>query len=362
MINIASPSIGKEEVIAVEKVLKSGMLAQGQNVKTFEERIAEYTGVNYAIATSSGTTALHTALIAIGIRPGDEVITTPFTFIATANSILYCGAKPVFVDVDERTFNIDPTKIEEKITEKTKAILPVHLFGQPADIESLLEICESHNLLLIEDAAQAIGAEFKGKKVGSFGVCGIFSFYPTKNITTGEGGMITTNDEKIAERCRKIRNHGEYQRYFVDCLGYNYRMTEIAAAIGLIQFKKLESLNSKRIKNAKFLTKKLKFVEGLEVPFVAKNVKHVYHQYTIKTNKRNKLKDFLDKKGIQTVVYYPLPIHKQPLYQQLGYKDFLPVAEQLSNKVLSLPVHPALTKKDLQFIVDSIKEFFEGKR
>ncbi|MEM5855596.1 MAG: DegT/DnrJ/EryC1/StrS family aminotransferase [Candidatus Aenigmatarchaeota archaeon] len=361
MIKIASPVIDEEEIRAVEEVLKSGILAQGPKVREFEEKFAEYIGVKYAIATSSGTTALHTALLAIGIKPGDEVITTPFTFIATANSILYCGAKPVFVDVDEKTFNIDTTKIEEKITKKTKAILPVHLYGQPTDMKSLIEICEEHNLLLVEDAAQALGAEFEGKKVGSFGACGVFSFYPTKNITTGEGGMVVTNDEKIAEKCRKIRNHGEYQRYFVDSLGYNYRLTDIAAAIGLAQLKKLESLNAKRIENAKFLMEQLKRVEEIEIPFVAKNVKHVFHQFTIKTKKRDELKEFLEKKGIQSVVYYPVPIHKQKLYQQLGYKDFLPVAEKLSKEVLSLPVHPSLTKEDLNLIVNSVTEFFTRK-
>ncbi|MEM7817927.1 MAG: DegT/DnrJ/EryC1/StrS family aminotransferase [candidate division WOR-3 bacterium] len=361
MIKIASPVIGEEEIKAVEEVLRSGILAQGPRVKEFEEKIAEYIGVKYAIATSSGTTALHTALLAVGIKPGDEVITTPFTFIATANSILYCGAKPVFVDVDERTFNINPNLIEEKITEKTRAILPVHLYGQPADMKSLMKICEKHNLILVEDAAQALGAEFEGKKVGSFGDCAIFSFYPTKNITTGEGGMVVTNDEEIAERCRKIRNHGEYERYFVDSLGYNYRMTEIAAVIGLTQLKKLESLNTKRIKNANFLIKNLKNIKEIEVPFIAKNVKHVFHQFTIKTNRRDELKHFLEEKGIQSVVYYPLPIHKQKLYQELGYKDFLPVAEKLSKEVLSLPVHPNLTKEDLSLIVESIREFFKQK-
>ncbi|MEM5766655.1 MAG: DegT/DnrJ/EryC1/StrS family aminotransferase [Candidatus Aenigmatarchaeota archaeon] len=361
MIKIASPAIGEEEIESVEEVLRSGILAQGPRVKEFEEKIADYIGVRYAIATSSGTTALHTALLAVGIKPGDEVITTPFTFIATANSILYCGARPVFVDVDEKTFNIDTTKIEGKITEKTRAILPVHLYGHPADIESLIEICEEHNLILVEDVAQALGAEFNGKKVGSFGDCAIFSFYPTKNITTGEGGIVVTNDEKIAEKCRKIRNHGEYQRYFVDSLGYNYRMTDIAAAIGLAQLNKLESLNAKRIENAEFLIKQLKNVEEIETPFVAGNVKHVFHQFTIKTKRRDELKEFLDKKGIQSVVYYPLPIHKQKLYQELGYRDTLPVSEKLSKEVLSLPVHPNLTKDDLSLIVNSIIEFFTQK-
>jgi len=359
MIKIASPSISEKEIKAVEKVLKSGMLAQGQRVKEFEEKIAEYIGVKYAIATSSGTTALHTALLAIGIGPGDEVITTPFTFIATANSILYCGAKPVFADIDEKTFNIDPSKIEEKITKKTKAILPVHLYGQPADIKSLLEICEDHNLFLVEDAAQALGAEFKGKKVGSFGDCGIFSFYPTKNITTGEGGMIVTDNKNIAERCAKIRNHGEYKRYFVDSLGYNYRMAEIAAAIGLVQIQKLEGFIKKRIKNAEFLSKSLKKIPEIEPPFVKKNVRHVFHQYTIKAKKRNELKNFLNKKQIQAVVYYPLPVHRQLLYRKLGYKDSLPIAERASRKVLSLPVNQDLSKEEMNKIIKEIRNFYE---
>jgi dTDP-4-amino-4,6-dideoxygalactose transaminase len=359
MIKIASPSIGSEEIKAVKEVLKSGMLAQGKKVKDFEEKIAEYVGVKYGVATSSGTTALHTALLAVGIKPGDEVITTPFTFIATANSVLYCGAKPVFVDIDERTFNLDPEKIEEKITKKTKAILPVHLYGQPADIKSLLEICEDHNLFLVEDAAQALGAEFKGKKVGSFGDCGIFSFYPTKNITTGEGGMVVTDNKAIAERCVKIRNHGEYKRYFVASLGYNYRMTEIAAAIGLAQIQKLERFIKKRIKNAEFLSKNLKKIPNIEPPFVEKNVRHVFHQYTIKAKKRDGLKDFLNKNQIEAIVYYPLPVHKQLLYQKIGYRDFLPVSESLSEKVLSLPVHQNLSKKELGKVVETIKSFYE---
>jgi dTDP-4-amino-4,6-dideoxygalactose transaminase len=359
MIKIASPSIGRDEIKAVIEVLKSGMLAQGQKVKEFEEKVAEYAGVKYAIATSSGTAALHTALLAVGIKPGDEVITTPFTFVATANSILYCGAKPVFADIDEKTFNIDPSKIEEKITKKTKAILPVHLYGQPADIKSLLEICEDYNLFLVEDAAQALGAEFKGKKVGSFGDCGIFSFYPTKNITTGEGGMIVTDNKNIAERCAKIRNHGEYKRYFVDSLGYNYRMTEIAAAIGLVQIQKLEGFIKKRIKNAEFLSKSLKKIPEIEPPFVEKNVRHVFHQYTIKAKKRNELKNFLNKKQIQAVVYYPLPVHRQLLYRKLGYKDSLPIAERASRKVLSLPVNQDLSKEEMNKIIKEIRNFYE---
>lgn len=358
MIKIALPIIGKEEIEAVRRVLKSGRIAQGPKVKEFEEKIANYIGVRYAIATSSGTTALHTALLALGIKQKDEVITTPFTFIATANSILYCNAKPVFSDINEKTFNIEPENVKEKITKRTKAIIPVHLFGHPAEMKRLIELAEENKLFLIEDAAQALGAKYKGKKVGCFGDCGIFSFYATKNITTGEGGMIVTDNKALAERCKKIRNHGERLRYISDILGFNYRMTEIAAAIGIVQLEKLEKFIRRRIKNANFLTKKLKMVRGIETPFVAKHVRHVFHQYTIKAIKRDELKKFLLKKGIESKIYYPLPIYRQPCYKKLGYKERLPITEKIVKRVLSIPIHPALKKHELELIIKSIKEFF----
>ena len=252
MIPIARPNIGEDEKQAVLAVLNSGMLAQGKQVQAFEEAFAAYCGVKYAVATSSGTTALHLALLAHNIGPGDEVITSPFSFIATANSIRYTGAESVFADIDSY-YNLSPTLTEAAITPRTKVIMPVHLYGQPADMDKFMDIAKRHNLIIIEDACQAHGAEFKGKKVGSFGT-GCFSFYPTKNITSGEGGMVTTNDPDIADRVRLLRNHGMRQRYYHETMGFNFRMTDIHAAIGLAQLKKLDMFNDMRISNAHYLT------------------------------------------------------------------------------------------------------------
>jgi len=357
MIPIAKPLIGEEEKKAVLSVLDSDIIAEGPKVKEFEERFARYIGVKHAVATSSGTTALHVALLACGIKAGDEVITTPFTFIATANSILYCNAKPIFADIEEDTFNLDPEKIEEKITKKTKAILPVHLYGHPCDMDEIMKIAGDNKLAVIEDACQAHGATYNNKKVGSFGT-GVFSFYPTKNMTTAEGGMLTTNDEKIAESCRLLRAHGSRARYHHEILGYNYRMTDIAAAIGLCQLKKLDQFNKKRIENANYLTNKIKSIEGIVTPSVKNNCVHVFHQYTVrvKNNKRDTVIEKLKENNIGFGVYYPVPIHKQDLYTRLGYKDKLPVAEKISGEVLSLPIHPAVTRNDLDKIVSAISE------
>ncbi len=362
LIPIASPQISDDEIQEIIAVARSGHLTQGNKVKKFEEEFSRYIKTKFAIAVNSGTSALHTALLSSGIKPRDEVITTPFSFIATANSILYITAKPIFADIDEATFNIDPDKIEKKITKKTKALLIVHLFGQPCDMKRIMEISADNDLILIEDACQAHGAEFDGKKVGSFGI-GCFSFYSTKNMTTGEGGMITTNNEEITEKARIIRNHGQTERYIHDMLGYNYRMTDLAAAIGLCQLRKLDEFNSKRIKNAQFLTEEIKKVEGLIPPHVMPNVKHVFHQYTIRVTEdfsmsKDELKKRLGKRGIDARVYYPIPIHKQPLYQKLGYHADLPVSEKAANEVLSLPVHPSLTKEDLTHMI----KLLQGKK
>jgi perosamine synthetase len=360
MIPIAKPIITEDEISAVTAVLLSGIIAQGKKVAEFEETFARFIGTRYAVAVNSGTAALHVALLAHGIGEGDEVITTPFTFISTANSILFTGAKPVFADIDEETFNIDPDSIVEKITSRTKAIMPVHLYGQPCDIKRIMRIAKEHRLTVIEDACQAHGAEYDGKMMGSFGT-GCFSFYPTKNITTSEGGMITTNDKDIAQKARMLRNHGQRERYRHEVLGYNYRMTDIAAAIGLCQLEKLERFNQKRIENAKFLTEKLKGTRGLILPSVRPKVKHVFHQYTLRVTQdfgmsRDELRTKLKDSGVATEIYYQLPIHKQPLYQELGYNDHLPNAEKAAREVLSLPVHPSLTKEDLETIVHSIQD------
>jgi dTDP-4-amino-4,6-dideoxygalactose transaminase len=352
--------MGEEEKRAVIEVLESGQLAQGEKVAEFEDRFAAFCGVKYAIATSSGTTALHTALLAHGIGPGDEVITTPFTFIASANSILFTGARPVFVDIKPETFNIDPNKLEEKVKalrardSRLKAILPVHLFGHPCDMEAIMDIAERYDLIVIEDACQAHGASINGRKVGTFGT-GCFSFYPTKNITTGEGGMITTNDEKVAERARMIRQHGMRRRYYHEILGYNFRMTDIQAAIGLAQLRKLPHWTEQRIENAAYLTERLLHLPYVVTPVVKEGYVHVFHQYTIRfRGDRDGAVKSLKAKGVGVGIYYPLPVHRQPVYQKLGYDDNLPEAERASYEVLSLPVHPALGREELACVAEAV--------
>ncbi len=357
MIPIAKPLLGKEEIDAVTEVLSSGMIAQGPKVDEFELAFSEYTGCEYAAAVNSGTAALHIALLAYGIGKGDEVITTPFSFIATANSILYTGAKPVFADIEPDTFNIDPEKIQEKITSKTRAIMPVHLYGHPADMKAIMEIAEDKKLIVVEDACQSHGAALHGKKVGSFGT-GAFSFYPTKNMTTSEGGMLTTNDKEIAEKAKMIRAHGSKIRYLHEMLGFNLRMTDIAAAIGLVQLGKLNEFTIARQKNAEILSSGLKGIPGL-IPSITKaGCTHVFHQYTIRAKKRDQLAAFLKENDIGTGIHYPIPIHKQPVYKDLGYKDSLPVSEKAVEEVLSIPVHPALSRADVQAVVKAIKEFY----
>ena len=357
MIPIAKPLLGAEEKEAVMRVLESGMLAQGEKVKEFEKAFAEFVGVKHAVATSNGTTALHAALLAHSIGKGDEVITTPFTFIATANAIRMVGATPVFVDIDEKTFNLNPRLLEKAITGNTKAIIPVHLFGQSCEMDKIIKISKKHHLLVIEDACQAHGSSHNNKKVGSFGT-GCFSFYPTKNMTTGEGGMITTNDEEIAARARKIISHGQEKKYHHDMMGYNFRMTNIAAAIGLCQLQKLSEFNAQRKTNANFLLEGLKGITGVVIPHVG--TYHVFHQFTVRITKkfgksRDKVADFLKQKGIETSVFYPLPIHKQKSYPEYHTQSF-PVAEKAAEEVLSLPVHPGLTLQDGKIIINALRE------
>lgn len=355
-ISISKPQFGDEEKAAVIQVLDSGMLAQGPKVLEFEKKFAEYVGTNHAIATSSGTTALHLSLVANGIGQGDEVITSPFTFIATATPILFCCAKPVFADIDPKTFNLDPNKIELAITEKTKAIMPVHLYGQPASMKPILELAEAHDLVVIEDACQAHGAQYQGRPVGGIGDCGCFSFYPTKNMTTSEGGMITTNNSDLSEKLTLLRNHGQSKRYDYYMIGYNFRMTDISAAIGLVQLSKLESFIEKRRKNAEKLTTGL---EGLvEVPYVTSDVRHVFHQYTIKQSSRDGLKAALETAGIGAGIYYPKPLHQFPVFEKHIPDGFTaPISEEISLEVLSLPVHPGLTDENIDKIIDEIKKF-----
>jgi perosamine synthetase len=359
MINLAKPQIGEEEKRAVLEVLDSGMIAQGPKVKAFEEAFAELCGVKHAIATTSGTTALHVSLLAAHIGKGDEVITSPFTFIASANSILFTGARPVFVDIDPRTYNINPDLIESAITSRTKAILPVHLFGLSCDMDPILKVAKEHGLVVIEDACQSHGAYYKGKRVGSFGV-GAFSFYPTKNMTSAEGGMITTNEDQIDEQCRVIRQHGMRRRYYHDELGFNFRMTDIHAAIGLEQLKKLEHRNDQRRANATYLSARLK---GVILPTIPDGCEHVFHQYTVRVpgSRRDALRTYLQENGVGSEVYYPVSVHKQSFYMgELGYQGSFPEAERAANEVLSLPVHPALSQGDLDTIITTVNRFMDS--
>lgn len=353
MIPMAKPDIGNEEIDAVSEVLASGIIAEGKRVAEFESAFADYIDADHAVAVNSGTAALHTALLAHGIGKGDEVITTSFSFIATANSITYSGAKPVFVDIEPETFNIDTELIEESITRNTKALMPVHLYGHPAEMKTITEIAEDHDLAIIEDACQAHGATYNGNKVGSFGT-GAFSFYPTKNMTTGEGGIITTNETEIARKARMIRAHGSQERYLHEMIGYNFRMTDIAASIGLVQLKKVEGYNSARMRNASMLSKKLKDIEGITVPTIREGCKHVFHQYTIRVSNRDELVTKLKQNDIGTGIYYPIPIHKQPIYIEKGYKYGLPVCEKAAKEVISLPVHPGVSEQNIEQIIENV--------
>jgi perosamine synthetase len=352
MIPVAKPILSGEEIEGIRAVLDSGILAQGDVVAEFEDRFAEYVGASHGVATNSGTSALHAALAALGVGEGDEVITTPFTFIATATSILMQRARPVFCDIDPETYNINPDLIAEAVTKRTKAIIAVHLYGLPCDMRPILEIAQDYGLKVVEDACQAHGAEYHGKRAGSIGDAGVFSFYPTKNMTTGEGGIITTSDHKLAEKAGMIRNHGQSQRYVHVMMGYNYRMTNIAAAIGLSQLEMLDQFNAKRRENAGYYDKNLK----VKTPFVPDGLKHVYHQYTIEVEGRERFLKHLERHGVGYGVYYPIPVHKQPLFKD--YNDIaLPNTEAASERVVSLPVHPGLTEEERDMVVQTVNSY-----
>ncbi|MBP2133094.1 perosamine synthetase [Methanomicrobium sp. W14] len=356
MIEIAHPAIGNEEIAAVTDVLKSGMLARGSVTEEFERNFADYCGVSHAIGVNSGTAALHMGLLSLGIGHGDEVIVPSFTFIATATSVSMCGAKPVIADVKNDTYTINPDEVSENITDKTKAVIGVHLFGQPFDIDALEEICDDKKIFLVEDAAQSHGAVYKSKKVGGFGKIGCFSFYPTKNMTTIEGGMITTDDKELDSKIRRIINHGQSAKYLHTELGYNTRMSNVSAAIGNVQLSKLDRMNKIRAENAERLCNKIT-AKGIIKPFCNKGSKHVWHQYVMEITKnfsmeRDEFSGYLKDNGIGTAVHYPIPVHMQPLYKNPGYK--CPVSERLASEVLSLPVHPGVSAGDCDYIAEVI--------
>ncbi len=360
MIPIARPEISKQAKERVLEVLDSGMLAAGKYVKEFEEKFSDFIGAIYGTATSNGTTALDIALKAAGVGEGDLVLTTPFTFIASSNAILYSGARPVFVDVDRNTFNIDPEQIRAKLEKNPEisALLIVHLYGLACDMEEIMKLVREYELTLIEDCAQAHGAEYAGRKVGTSGDAAIFSFYPTKNMTTGEGGMVLTSDEEINKRAHLLVDHGQSERYYHDILGYNYRMTDIAAVIGLDQLERISEFNRKRCENAAYFIQELSDLEWLETPFVPENCLHVYHQFTVKVEERDRFAEYLKENGIGYGIHYPVPVYRQPVYQKRGYQGLeLPVTEELSRKVISLPVHPSLTRAEKEEIVRVIRSF-----
>jgi perosamine synthetase len=365
-IPIAKPLITDEEKRRVLEVLESGRLVAGAQVRAFEEAFAGYIGVKFAAATSSGTTALQVALEAMEIKPGDAIITTPFTFVATSNAILHAGARPVFVDVDERTFNLDPNRVEDAVRrERARAILCVHLYGLPADLAAISEIAARHNILLIEDCAQAHGAAIGGRKVGTIGHVGIFSFYPTKNMTTGEGGMVVTAREDVAHRAAVLVNVGQNgsEEYVYERIGYNYRLTEMAAAMGLAQLERLEERNASRRRNAGRMTAAFAGLPWLLPPVEPAGHHHVYNQYTVRVpDVREALVRHLAARGVGSRVYYPQLIPHSPAYRALGYGGSFPVAEQLTTQVLSLPVHPGLSDEDVAWIIESVRQFPQRER
>ncbi|HSB51413.1 MAG TPA: DegT/DnrJ/EryC1/StrS family aminotransferase [Dissulfurispiraceae bacterium] len=351
----------KEEVLAsLNEVLESSQYVLGSKVRELEGAIETFCGVTEAIGVASGTDALHLALRAFGIGEGDEVITTPFTFFATAEAVLYTGARPVFVDIERETMNIDVARIEEKITPRTKAILPVHLFGHPADMEVTVEIARRFGLKVIEDCAQSFGAALKGRRTGSLGDAGCFSFYPSKNLGAyGDGGMVIMNDGGVAEEIRKLRNHGSKGSYVHECLGYNSRLDEIQACVLLVKFKRIEEYNRRRREMAAIYTECLSDV--VTCPVEKDGAYHVYHQYTVRSARRGDIQRALKEEGVSSVIYYPIPLHLQGALRYMGLRegDF-PVAEEAARQVLSLPMYPELDEADVRATAEIIHRCLKG--
>ncbi len=345
----------------VLEVMRSGSYILGKNNKAFEEEMANFIGTNYAVALNSGTDALHLALRALDIGPGDEVITVAFTFVATTEAIGIVGATPVFVDINPDTFNMDANLIEEKITSKTKAILPVHLYGQPCDMDKIMAIAKKHNLYVIEDCCQAIGAEFKGKKVGSFGDIGCYSFYPTKNLgTMGDGGLATTNSEKLKNRMIALRNHGGAVRYYHDEIGVNSRLDEIQAAILRVKLNYINDWNKKRREHAAFYNELFKDSKDIETPKEIDNIYAVYHQYTVKVPNRDAVHKLLQEAGIGAMIYYPVPLHLQKVHSHLNLKEgLLPHTEKDTKLVLSLPMFAEITEEEQKAVAKTLIECTE---
>ncbi|MCX8057312.1 MAG: DegT/DnrJ/EryC1/StrS family aminotransferase [Ignavibacteria bacterium] len=344
---------------AIHEVIDSTQFILGKKVQEFEQNAANYLGVKYAVGVANGTDALQIALMAIGLGKDDEVITTPFTFVATTEAIVMLGAKPVYVDIDPVTYNLNPNQIEEKITSRTKAILPVHLYGNPAEMDEILSIAKKYNLFVIEDSAQAFGAIYKGKKVCSFGDIACISFFPSKNLGCyGDGGMVVTNNDELHEKVRMIASHGSKVRYVHEILGMNSRLDAIQAAILNVKLNYIDEWNDRRNYFAKLYTEKLSSIENVKTPTQKDYVKHIYHQYTIRVERRDELQKFLSSKNIPTAIHYPIPLHLQPAFRGFAEEGSLPESEKAAKQVISLPMHPDLLEEEIEFITNSIKEFY----
>lgn len=354
----------KNEVdTAIQRVLNQGQFILGPEVRVFEKEVAAYCGTKFAVGVASGTDALLLALLACGIRPGDEVITTPFTFVATAETVVQCGAIPVFIDINPRSYNIDPSNIEQSITPRTKAILPVHLYGQAVDMDTVMDLAKKYNLKVIEDCAQALGAEYKGRKVGSIGNAGCLSFFPSKTLGAyGDGGMVVTNEPEIAEKVNLLRKHGANNSYYYLLPGFNSRLDSLQAAILSVKLKRLDSWNELRRSKAALYTQLLSLIEGIDPPYIEEFGKPIFNYYTIRLTdsslSRNKLREHLESRDIQTMVYYPLCLHLQEAYGYLGSKqgDF-PQSELAQDQVLSLPMYPELSEEQIREVVEDIIKF-----
>jgi perosamine synthetase len=364
-IPVNKPMIDERELEEVKKVLEGGQLTSaetlgGSMVRRFEREFASYVGSKHAIAVNSGTSALYASLLAAGVKAGDEVVIPAFTFAATANVVLLLGARPVFADIELRTYNLDPNRIEGRLTERTKAIIPVHLYGMPAEMDPILELAESRGLLVIEDACQALGAEYRGRSVGIMGHTGCYSFYASKVMTTGEGGMIVTDDAVEAERLRMIRNHGQVKGWDTSIVGGNLRMPELEAAIGTVQLGRLPQFLEARRRNAKEMTERLREVGDLFLPYEPLGFRSNWYLYTVRLvegrHQRDRVVEELNRMGVGAAVYYPTPLHKLPLYQSLHYGGVrLPISELAARGVFSLPVNPAVTQGEVEYIADCVK-------
>ena len=351
--------IRSEVDAAIKNVIDKCAFCLGPEVTAFEKEFAAWCGMKHAVAVNSGTSALHLAMKVLGVKAGDEVITTPFTFVATSWAISYVGARPVYVDIDDATFNIDPRLVAKAVTSRTKAMIPVHLYGQPCDIDALMDIAKKNDFPVVEDCAQSHGAEYKGKKAGSFGAVSCYSFYPGKNLGAfGEGGMFVTNDESLAEHARVLRDHGSRVRYFHDEVGFNYRMEGMQAAVLRVKLRHIDDWTDKRRKVA---AKYHQMLAGLplKLPKEAPYAKSVYHLYVIRSDRRDALKKHLDQKGVGNGLHYPVPLHMQKCYANLGYKegDF-PVAERAGRECISLPVFPEMTDEQIEYVAGNVAGFF----